>query len=43
MNARLTGIRDFMLLFLFIDLGGRLDFPRSATRSCRPSCWRCSC
>ncbi len=26
MNARLTGIRDFMLLFFFIDLGGRLDF-----------------
>ncbi|MBA1275887.1 cation:proton antiporter [Stutzerimonas azotifigens] len=26
MNARLTGIRDFMLLFFFIDLGSRLDF-----------------
>ena len=26
MNARLTGIRDFMLLFFFIDLGGKLDF-----------------
>jgi len=26
MNARLTGIRDFMLLFFFIDLGAKLDF-----------------
>ncbi|WP_232756615.1 cation:proton antiporter [Thauera phenolivorans] len=26
MNARLTGIRDFMLLFFFIDLGAQLDF-----------------
>ncbi|HRP24863.1 MAG TPA: cation:proton antiporter [Thauera sp.] len=26
MNARLTGIRDFMLLFFFIDLGSKLDF-----------------
>ena len=26
MNARLTGIRDFLLLFFFIDLGARLDF-----------------
>lgn len=25
-NARLTGIRDFLLLFFFIDLGSRLDF-----------------
>jgi len=25
-NARLTGIRDFLLLFFFIDLGARLDF-----------------
>jgi Kef-type K+ transport system membrane component KefB len=25
MNARLTGIRDFLLLFFFIDLGARLD------------------
>ncbi len=25
-GARLTGIRDFMLLFFFIDLGARLDF-----------------
>lgn len=25
-NARLTGIRDFMLLFFFIDLGSKLDF-----------------
>jgi Kef-type K+ transport system membrane component KefB len=24
-NARLTGIRDFLLLFFFIDLGARLD------------------
>ena len=26
MNARLTGIRDFMLLFFFVDLGAELDF-----------------
>ncbi len=26
MNARLTAVRDFMLLFFFIDLGGKLDF-----------------
>ncbi|MDX5409908.1 MAG: cation:proton antiporter [Thauera sp.] len=26
MNARLTGIRDFMLLFFFVDLGAKLDF-----------------
>lgn len=26
MNARLTGLRDFMLLFFFIDLGAKLDF-----------------
>ncbi|MGF1545928.1 MAG: cation:proton antiporter [Thiotrichales bacterium] len=26
MSARLTGIRDFMLLFFFIDLGAKLDF-----------------
>jgi Kef-type K+ transport system membrane component KefB len=26
MNARLTGIRDFLLLFFFIDLGAQLDF-----------------
>lgn len=26
MNARLTGIRDFLLLFFFVDLGTRLDF-----------------
>jgi len=26
MNARLTGIRDFLLLFFFIDLGSNLDF-----------------
>ncbi len=25
MNARLTGIRDFLLLFFFIDLGARLE------------------
>jgi hypothetical protein len=25
MNARLTGIRDFLLLFFFIDLGAKLD------------------
>lgn len=25
-NARLTGIRDFMLLFFFIDLGAKLEF-----------------
>ncbi len=25
-GARLTGIRDFLLLFFFIDLGARLDF-----------------
>lgn len=25
-GARLTGIRDFMLLFFFVDLGARLDF-----------------
>jgi Kef-type K+ transport system membrane component KefB len=25
-NARLTGIRDFLLLFFFIDLGSKLDF-----------------
>ena len=26
MSARLVGIRDFLLLFFFIDLGARLDF-----------------
>jgi len=26
MNARLTGMRDFLLLFFFIDLGAKLDF-----------------
>ncbi|OYD53898.1 sodium:proton exchanger [Thauera propionica] len=26
MNARLTGIRDFMLLFFFVDLGAELNF-----------------
>jgi len=26
MHARLTGIRDFLLLFFFIDLGAKLDF-----------------
>ncbi len=26
MNARLTSIRDFLLLFFFIDLGAKLDF-----------------
>ncbi len=26
MSARLTGIRDFLLLFFFIDLGTKLDF-----------------
>lgn len=26
MSARLTGIRDFLLLFFFIDLGARLEF-----------------
>jgi len=26
MNARLIGIRDFLLLFFFIDLGAKLDF-----------------
>jgi len=26
MNARLTGIRDFLLLFFFIELGAKLDF-----------------
>ena len=26
MNARLSGIRDFLLLFFFIDLGAKLDF-----------------
>jgi Kef-type K+ transport system membrane component KefB len=25
-NARLTGIRDFLILFFFIDLGSKLDF-----------------
>lgn len=25
-NARLTGIRDFLLLFFFVDLGSKLDF-----------------
>ncbi|MDO9470673.1 MAG: cation:proton antiporter, partial [Nitrosomonas sp.] len=25
-NARVTGIRDFLLLFFFIDLGAKLDF-----------------
>lgn len=25
-NAKLTGIRDFLLLFFFIDLGSKLDF-----------------
>ena len=25
-SARLTGIRDFLLLFFFIDLGAKLDF-----------------
>ena len=26
MSARLTGIRDFLLLFFFLDLGAKLDF-----------------
>ena len=26
MSARLTGVRDFLLLFFFIDLGAKLDF-----------------
>ena len=26
MSARLTGIRDFLLLFFFIDLGAKLNF-----------------
>jgi Kef-type K+ transport system membrane component KefB len=26
MGARLTGIRDFLLLFFFVDLGAKLDF-----------------
>ncbi|MEO1752291.1 cation:proton antiporter family protein [Thiofaba sp. EF100] len=26
MSARLTGLRDFLLLFFFIDLGSKLDF-----------------
>mgnify|MGYP001054814950 CR=1 FL=1 len=26
MSARLTGIRDFLLLFFFVDLGAKLDF-----------------
>jgi Kef-type K+ transport system membrane component KefB len=26
MNARLSGIRDFMLLFFFVELGSKLDF-----------------
>lgn len=26
MSARLTGLRDFLLLFFFIDLGAKLDF-----------------
>jgi len=43
MNARLTGIRDFMLLFFFIDLGGRLDFSTLGNELLPASCWRCSC
>jgi Kef-type K+ transport system membrane component KefB len=31
MNARLTGIRDFMLLFFFIDLGARINFSELQT------------
>jgi Kef-type K+ transport system membrane component KefB len=34
-NARLTGIRDFLLLFFFIDLGAKLDFSTLAARSGR--------
>lgn len=30
-NARLTGIRDFLLLFFFIDLGSKLDFSTLGT------------
>ena len=32
-NARLTGIRDFLLLFFFIDLGAKLTFRPSGTNS----------
>jgi Kef-type K+ transport system membrane component KefB len=31
MNARLAGIRDFMLLFFFIDLGARINFSELQT------------
>jgi Kef-type K+ transport system membrane component KefB len=43
MNARLTGIRDFLLLFFFIDLGAKLELSRWAPRWCRRWCCRCSC
>jgi hypothetical protein len=32
MNARLTGIRDFLLLFFFIDLGAKLDLSTLGAR-----------
>ncbi|MCK7502597.1 MAG: cation:proton antiporter [Comamonadaceae bacterium] len=43
-NARLTGIRDFLLLFFFIDLGAKLDSRHARRRSgAGASCCRCSC
>jgi len=32
-NARLTGIRDFLLLFFFVDLGAKLDFSTLGTEA----------
>jgi Kef-type K+ transport system membrane component KefB len=40
----LTSMRDFLLLFFFIDLGAKLDFSTARRReSGRRSCCRCSC
>lgn len=38
MSARLTGIRDFLLLFFFIDLGAKLDFSTLGAEL-MPSLW----
>jgi Kef-type K+ transport system membrane component KefB len=40
MNARLTGIRDFLLLFFFIDLGAKLDFSTLGAEVGRRWCCR---
>ena len=49
MSARLTGIRDFLLLFFFIGLGAKLDFstlggelwPAAIRRRSLRCSWRC--